>query len=41
MTLGAGGRGPQAPAVLQALLFGCGAGAVLGQTAIVSCRFRK
>ena len=33
-TLGSGGRGPQArrPS-LRALLFGCGAGAVLGQTA--------
>ena len=26
---------------LRALLFGCGAGAVLGQTAKFSCRFRK
>ena len=26
---------------LRALLFGCGAGAVLGQTARFSCRFRK
>ena len=32
-TLGSGGRGPQARLAFRALLFGCGAGAVLGQTA--------